>query len=232
MLKLQHIHPRADRLNKCAVNNYSSIFSHDLPSLVFGEHSKGEVQGGLSFHGEAGQVSWTITSVTKADDGSEAQVTMKANLPTVALELTRTFSVKAGCAAVKVEETMKNLVGFERAMGRAQHVTFGKAFLEKGSTRFNCNADLGHTWREPLDAATQTMATDVPFKYPKIPAYGGSGEVDWRQYPRTAGPSADLCTMRLKPTDKLGWMLAENTDKGLMVAYVWDREAFPWVVNW
>jgi D-hexose-6-phosphate mutarotase len=199
---------------------------------VFGEHSKGEVAGGLSFHGEAGQVVWNVTSVANADDGSEAQVTMKAHLPTVALEITRTFSVKAGCAVVKVEETMKNLVGFERAMGRAQHVTFGKAFLKDRNTRFNCNADIGHTWREPLDDATQTMATDVPFEFPNIPAHGSAGNVDWREYPRTETPSADLCTMRLDPKQKFAWMLAENTGKGVTVAYVWEREAFPWLVTW
>ena len=100
---------------------------------------------------------------------------------------------------------MRNTVGFQRALGRAQHVTFGKGFLAEGKTTFNCNADLGRTWREPLDAATQTMATDVPFEYPKIPGFK-AGDVDWRQYPRpgsaTGNSSADLCTLLLE-TDGL-----------------------------
>ena len=66
----------------------------------------------------------------------------------------------------------------QRALGKAEHITFGDAFLRDRRTQFTCNADKGHTWREPV-GAKQTMATDVDFDYPLIPALDGSAEVDW-----------------------------------------------------
>ena len=42
------------------------ICGHNLCCDVFGGHSKGEVAGGASFHGEAGMCTWTVTEVGSA----------------------------------------------------------------------------------------------------------------------------------------------------------------------
>ena len=38
--------------------------------------------------------------------------------------------------------------------------------------------------------------------------------------------------MRIKPDDTYGWLCGEHTGKGLALIYVWEREAFPWLMNW
>jgi hypothetical protein len=126
---------------------------------------------------------------------------------------------------------MKNLVGFERALGCANHITIGEAFLKERSTVFSCNADRGHTWME--DGACSSFESNSSFEYPHLPKQGG-GTLDWGRYPR--GPSgstnADLCTLRIAPTEEHGWMVAENREREEALVYVWEREAFPWLMTW
>lgn len=47
-------------------------------------------------------------------------------------QVSRQFSVKPHCSTIKVVEEVKNLAGFQRAVGRAQHVTIGDHFLRSG----------------------------------------------------------------------------------------------------
>lgn len=220
----------------------SHIMGHNLCLDVFGAHSKGEVgESGLAFHGEAGKATWCIDAVNRGEDSSS--MTLRARLPESMLEVSRTFTVRAGRPVVKVEETMKSLVGFERALGRAEHVTIGKAFLRKGRTVFHCNADRGRTHRERLGAC-DAYATDVDFQYPDIPAGEGNleGEArdkrpkctrDWRRYPHEALPKSQaLLTMRVNPNDRWGWFSAHNLAWESRLVYVWDRQEFPWIVTW
>ena len=140
----------------------SHLMGHNLCLDVFGAHTEAETAHAgqlMSFHGEAGQVSWRVTG-SSADD-TEASMTLRAHLSATCLDVTRTFTVRKESAAIKaphpllsaaahwpfmqVEETVTNLVGFQRALGRAQHVSFGKVFLGDQCTVFNTNAQLGHT---------------------------------------------------------------------------------------
>ena len=90
-------------------------------------------------HGEAGACTWQVVSFETTESG--ASVTLAAHLRRTCLEVQRTFSVTAVGNAVRVDESMANLVGFERALGTANHITLGDAFLRGRSTRFSCNAD-------------------------------------------------------------------------------------------
>jgi len=206
------------------------IMGHNLCLDVFGDHSPGEVaKSGLAFHGEAGQVTWRVTAVQRGEQ--RAEMTLCAHLRHTCLEVTRTFVVQAGEPTVKVTETIRNLVGFQRALGRAEHVTFGTAWLRSGKVRFTANVDKGHTWPDELSPDCP-YKSDVDFDYPNIPSSRGDGSmVDWRQYPQAAR-SEGLCTMRVKPSEERGWLVGENTVKGLALAYVWQREHFPWLMNW
>jgi len=124
---------------------------------------------------------------------------------------------------------MKNLVGFQRAMGRAEHVTFGEAWLRSKQVHFTANADRGQTWPDALGEHA-SYAPAASFSYPNIPGKEG-GTVDWREYPQ-AERSEGLCTMRVKPEHENGWFCGEHRGKGLALAYVWQREDFPWIMNW
>merc|ERR1711924_459385 len=159
------------------------------------------------------------------------------------LLVSRRFTVHSGKPVVAVEETLKSLVGFERPLGRAQHVTFGNAFLRDCSTTFYCNADKGHTWPDPL-GPLNAYATDVEFAYPDIPAnhdddkadveerqVRGKRMRDWRVSPHK-DMSEGLCTLRVAPENRWGWLSAHNSRWQRKLTYVWQRADFPWLMNW
>lgn len=243
----------------------SHICGHNLCLDVFGAHSAAESRHAgraMSFHGEAGQVTWDVVEARVEGEGAGARatLTLSAHLRHTLLSVTRTFTLRAGERTVKVTEAMKNLVGFQRALGRAQHVTFGAAFLRGHRTSFTTNCDRGRTWPDALgEHASFEPASD--FAYPRVPACvaaagpggvhreamtaGAAGgeqqSVDWREYPRAA-QSEGLCTMRVDPTaapldeasgkGRFGWLLAHNRGTGVALSYVWERAAFPWLMAW
>jgi len=207
----------------------SHICGHNLCLDVFGAHSEAEsthAGRAMSFHGEAGQATWDVAEARVADGGGEATLVLEAHLRHTQLSVRRTFQLRRGECSVKVTETMRNLVGFQRALGRAQHVTFGAAFLRDHTTSFTTNCDAGRTWPDALGPhASFEPATD--FSYPALPACaavaaaapGGrhpeasmgpaaaaaadvaaADGVDWREYPRGGvARSEGLCTMRVDP---------------------------------
>ncbi len=205
-----------------------NISGHNLCVDVFGAHSPGEAAAGMCIHGESGLVTWVVIDSSKSDDG--ADVTLKAHLPETCIDLERRFSLAAGSDVVKVEETMSNLTGFQRAMGRAQHATIGSQFLDPAPCLFECNADQGMTWPEPVTDVGTTWAVNTQFAYPNIPANDGS-TADWRRYPRTEHNS-DTCTLRINPNDINGWFVAAQNACRLAVFYLWERAAFPWLMTW
>jgi len=74
---------------------------HNLCLDVFGDHSPGEVaNSGLAFHGEAGQVTWKVSQVEREEDCCSMK--LSAHLRQTCLDVTRIFTVQAGCATVKV----------------------------------------------------------------------------------------------------------------------------------
>ena len=150
------------------------IMGHNLCLDVFGGQTDAEVSAPIpgsagppvisGLHGEAGACTWDV--VHKHQDADGASVTLAAHLRRTCLEVQRTFSVTAAGDAVRVDETIVNLVGFQRALGCANHITLGEGFLKSGSTRFACNADKGQTWMEP--GQTTTFA-DNTSQLPALP---------------------------------------------------------------
>jgi hypothetical protein len=145
-----------------------SIAGHNLAADVFGAQSKGEQEkSGLCFHGEAGLVQWEVETASIVPGGG-VELTMAASLPESQLRIGRVFDLKPGSHTVKCTETITNLTGFQRAGGRAQHVTIGSEWLQSaGGCRFACNADRGMTWPDEVDDGTWKQATE--FNYPFVP---------------------------------------------------------------
>jgi hypothetical protein len=203
-----------------------SILGHNLCIDVFGFHSQGEQNAGMTLHGESGMVTWDVMAVDR-DAGS---VMLSAHLVHTAMTVERTFTLRTGANEVVVEESVTSLVGFERAIGRQQHATIGAAFLEPRPAFFSCNADRGVTYPEALSDDTHSYAVNTEFDYPHVPRRDGT-TVDWRTYP-TKGPSGNLSSLRMNPAEELSWWVATSNAHGLALAYVWEREAFPWLAVW
>ena len=206
----------------------SGILGHNLCVDVFGAQSDGEVAAGLAIHGEVGLVAWEALSAQVVR--GEATLVMRARLPESFLEVTRSVRLRDGASCVRVEESVRNLTGVERVYGCAQHVTLGEAFLKDAPALFACNADKGRTWPQPSAEKHSTWAVAADFDYPDVPRRDG-GTADWRRYPRDARNS-DLCTLRVRPQDELGWFTAVQNACRLGVYYIWERAAYPWLMTW
>lgn len=204
----------------------SSILGHNLCLDVFGGHSPGEEKAGMTFHGEAGMVAWQIDAAEIG--GSSAKLTMSAYLRETAMEITRTISLNEGESCVSVDESIRNLVGFQRAYGCSQHATIGEAFLKDGPAIFACNADRGMTW--PTADEITTLVADTEFTYPDLPR-GDGGTDDWRRHPRSE-KEGNLVTLRIRPDASHGWFTAVQNTLNLGLYYRWEREAYPWLMTW
>ncbi len=208
----------------------SSIAGHNLCCDVFGTHSEGERAAGLTFHGEAGMVQW---SVAQAEcDAKAATLVMEADLTHTALTIRRAFRLERDAQTVRVDETLTNKVGFQRALGVAQHVTLGGAFLggPQRPALFASNADRGLTWPQDFSDLPHSFAMDKAFDFPLIPSRDGSTQ-DWRRYPRHES-NQDLCSLRVRHTDDVGWFSAAQPEHGLAIAYAWQRAHYPWLMTW
>ena len=205
----------------------SSIAGLNLCVDVFGAHSPGEVRSGLSFHGEAGMVTWFVEKVEQDDNC--CTLSMSAELPHARLRIDRDYTLRQGTCHIDIEERVINLVGFERAMGRSQHLTLGGEFLEGGAT-WTCNADRGLTMQSDDLSSPEAFASLAEFDYPSIPLAAG-GHADWTRFPRIKG-AGGICTLRIRPNEQHGYFVALNQCLGLAVAARWPRKDFPWMVTW
>ena len=206
----------------------SSIAGHNLCCDLFGSQSPGEIAAGMPLHGEAGMVAWT--AVQADTGGGSARLVMEADLPHSEMGVRRLFTLDEGSSTVRVEEVLINKVGFQRAIGVAQHATLGSAFLgtPDAPALFTCNADKGMTW--PQGDELTSFGSDTEFDYPTIPGKDGN-VLDWEIYPRQKS-NGDLCTLRISHKDDVGWFTACNPSKRTAVAYAWERAHFPWLVTW
>jgi hypothetical protein len=209
----------------------ASIGGHSYCLDVFGAHSEGETKhSGLSFHGEAGLKEWEVTDVT------DNSVTLSCHLKETQLAVSREFTVHADLPVIQVSETLKNLVGFQRALGRQQHVTIGSEMLKGDACTFTTNCDKGRTWPDD-NGENSFFATGKDFEVGEnIPRKDG-GTDDWSRYPRCESNS-DLCTMRVAPSSDLGYFSvlkpgAESASGSTVsFSYTWERETFPWLMTW
>ena len=205
---------------------------------VFGEHSAGEVASGLCYHGEAGLTTWEVES----SDGDACVVVLVAHLRRSMLTVRRHISLIG--AALNVREELTNLCSFERALGRTLHVTVGANFLgdaDGSSCHFRASCDMGHTWPTDHDedgALGSRWQPNTKFEYPHVPTRAGGGEDDWRIFPAPhAKGNSDLATMRVSPSDDVGWFVAQRSAAhggapALVFAAAWERAAFPWLMTW
>lgn len=202
------------------------IVGHNLCLDVFGGHSAGEMATGMSFHGEAGLVHWEVSR--SEVDTKAVKVVWEANLRHSQLRLRREIMMRRDELSVEIREHVKNLAGFQRCMGVAQHVTLGEEFLQPGCS-FAANTTRGMTWPEAV-AGGQSPVPGQEFLYPNIPLEHGAS-MDFRCYPRKKNSGA-LYTLQVDRDCSYGWFSAVQSGSRLGLAYAWRRKDYPWLMNW
>ena len=193
----------------------AGIMGHNLCFDYWGAPSRTEFEAGMAYHGE---VSIVRAKKISQDDSS---LTHRLDLPRSGTEITRTMRLAEGQPILYVEETAKNKLSLDRAFGWVQHATFGPPFLDPEHTFFDSSATKG----DRGDAKDYEPLADWPV---------GSADDRENDYRRFAPqpPSQKMAYFLLDPERELEFISAVNTEHRLLIAYVFLRKDYPWMMVW
>ena len=192
----------------------AGIMGHNLCFDFWGAPSETEFAAGLAYHGEtnvlpARKISQDANSLVHRFDLTQSQTA-----------ITRTMKLVAGQAVLYVEETAENKLSLDRPFGWVQHVTFGPPFLDPEATFFDASATKGD-----LGADQPGSLADWPVGPADEPAN------DYRRF-APEPPSYKMAYFLMDPERELEYIAAVNTDHNLLIAYLFHRKDYPWMMVW
>jgi hypothetical protein len=210
---------------KYASKLLASISGHNICLSQFGGPSQEEEKAGLSSHGEAPVVRWRAA---KSSAAKAASFCCSCKLPVAQMECKRTVYMKNGSDTIRIKEDIRNLSKKDTPFTSGQHASFGPPFLKEKITRFDSSATTCHT--NPV-AFSNSMRTkpDKAFKWPCAPGAKNS-KVDLRFMGKTN--NSDFATTLMNRRLDYAWFSAVNPEAGLLIAYIWDRQDYPWLGLW
>lgn len=193
----------------------AGIMGHNLCFDYWGAPSPAEFKAGMFYHGEV--------SIVRAEkiSGDDRSLVHRLDLTKSGTSITRTMRLAEGQPILYVEETAKNERSLDRTFGWVQHATFGPPFLDPEHTFFDSSAtkgDLGEAKNyEPL--------ADWPV------GTASQRESDYRRF-APQPPSQKMAYFLLDPERELEFISAVNTEHRLLIAYVFLRKDYPWMMVW
>jgi hypothetical protein len=203
----------------------AGIAGHSLSFDHFGPPSKEETAAGLTTHGEAPSVNW---SLPKKSGSPRQTLRYGRRLRQAQVDFSRTISVDRDHPIIRCEEQATNLSAYDRPISWNEHVTFGPPFLQCGTTVFDMPA---------------TRAMVCPAGYSERIFLRPEAEFAWPHAPTKQGGTADLRTtpdqrfghytaQLLDPNLEIAFISACNPLQRFLVVYAFRRADFPWVGNW
>ena len=198
----------------------AGIMGHNLCLDIFGGPSPEEAAAGLTAHGEAAIVQYSI-------EANGSVVIARADLPQAGLSVMRRLELRR--STVEITETVMNLTACDRPVGWTQHVTLGPPFLKNGVTEFRASATRSKVFEGTFGPADH-LVPGATFDWPDAPlAHGGT--VDLRRY--TDAPSSSAYTSHLMDHSRAeAFFVAFDPETQLAFGYQWRRADFPWMGIW
>lgn len=184
----------------------------------FGPVSPDEQKAGYMGHGEAARLPWEVTS------SSATSVSFRVRLPIVQEVLRRKVTLAPGEQVALVESELESELAFDRPMLWAEHATVGAPFLS-----------LGHT----VVDASSTKCQTKPYTQKGIRTFASAENFDWPRYrdrdlretPSQDGQLNHIgCLM--DPQREHQFITVLNTEKRLLIGYLFRRADYPWVQHW
>jgi hypothetical protein len=201
---------------------------HFLALDDFGTPSPQEQAAGIPFHGEANHEPEEI--VSQHQGGPVHSVSFRSTLPLVQEKLTRTVDISDGENVVYVASQLESDLNVDRPVSWAEHATIGPPFLEPGKTfvdmpALNCRV-------RPYKAGPMAghLVYGRDFKWPMAPT-DNLEEANIREYP-VGKKYLDLASCQIDPAREFGFVTAINTEKRLILGYLFRRSEYPWVMSW
>jgi len=201
----------------------AGIMGHNLCMDIFGEPTEAEAAAGLTVHGEASVVPYTIQA-------GEAELLARAELPNAQLRLERRLQLSPGASVLRFTETVENVSATDRPIGWTEHVTLGPPFLEKGSTQFRASATHSKVFESDFSQGKGYMRIGAEFAWPYVPHKDG-GAVDLRVF-TDAEVSGGFTTHLMDPHREQAFFMAFSPKTQVLFGYVWKRADFPWLGIW
>lgn len=206
----------------------SGIVGHNICLDYFGSPSAEESQAGLSQHGEAASSLWRKLAI---DRGAEfIALKMSVHLPVAGLHFTRQIELRKDESVAYMTEVVENRRKADHFFHWTQHVTLGPQFLVPGEASISLPGTRGMTDPSGYEGATPLLDANQEFSWPHAPLASGGG-VDLRS-PFIRKGCGFVVGVLLDKTKEIGFVTAVNRKLGLLIAYCFRREDFPWVAVW
>jgi hypothetical protein len=211
----------------------AGIAGHSLSFDHFGPPSLEETAAGLTTHGEASALKW---SVQKQAQTPKPQLQYGLTLPEARIGSSRTLTLDRVNPVVYCEEEAVNLSSYDRPISWNEHVTFGPPFLEAGTTWFDMPATRAKVC-PAIYSPRFSLQPDAEFTWPKAPTKDRKRmnlRTNLRANLRTtpAQRFGHYTAQLLNPELEIGFIAACNPRLKLLVVYAFRRTDFPWVGNW
>jgi hypothetical protein len=203
----------------------AGIAGHSLSFDHFGPPSPEETAAGLSTHGEAPALQWSVQKQTKSP---RPQLQYGLTLPDARINFSRTLTLDRVNPVIYCEEEAFNLASYDRPISWNEHVTFGPPFLQAETTWFDMPATRAKAY--PTNPSSRlSLQRDEEFTWPNALTKDHK-PVNLRTTPakRFGRYTAQL----LDPELEIGFIAACNPQLKLLVVYAFRRADFPWVGNW
>jgi hypothetical protein len=206
----------------------SGIVGHNICLDYFGSPSAEESQVGLSQHGEAASSLWRKLAI---DHGAELiALKLSVQLPVAGLRFTRKIELRKEESVAYITEVVENRRKADHFFHWTQHVTLGPEFLVPGEASISLPGTRGITDPTGYEGATPLLNANEEFSWPHAPSLSGE-RVDLRS-PFIRKGCGFVVGVLLDKTKEIGFVTAVNRKLGLLIAYCFRREDFPWVAIW
>ncbi len=203
----------------------ASLSGHNLCLGAFGDASPDESRAGIEPHGEAPVARWRQAG--RKVSTQRLEFSYGCDLPAARMRLVRKIILRKGSHIIRVSERVSSLSRCDLPFTMCQHVTFGPPFVEPGVTIFDMSATRGSTF-PGVFSEKQRLKESSDFSWPEGP--GTKGKIDMRTMGK--GRNSDFAAVEMDQNLKHAWFSALNPRKGLMIAYVWRRDDYPWTGIW
>jgi hypothetical protein len=195
------------------------ILGHNLCLDLFGPPSDHEAAAGMTAHGEASLLPYTLRQEAE-------HLVCSLHMPLAQLEFERRLSIRE--EDVTVHETVRNLAAFDRPLAWTQHVTLSPPFLDPKTTQFRVSGREAIV--APVDPGTAPyLRLGQQFAWPNAPLANGHDTLD-AQGMRPEAPSSSHIAVRMNEGEA-HWT-AWSPESRLAFSYVWNTSDFPWLGIW
>lgn len=206
----------------------SGLAGHNLCFDYFGPPSEAEAACGLPFHGEAPNLRWKLESKISSQQG--ARIAMSVHLPLANLEFSRTLEMHGSDPVVRFEEIARNPKKTDHYFQWAEHVTLGTPFLTRTESYVVIPAERAMSDPSGYDEGKALLQSGREFRWPF--AYTTDKKRVDLSWPFPCKGKGLVTTQLLSNDGPFGFIAAVNSRHSLLLAYVFNKADFPWVVLW